>query len=46
MSEQKKLNVEGLRDEIREPLKNFGQTLVENLGETLQSLIFDPVKVI
>ncbi len=38
MSEQKMLIVDGLRDDIREPVKMFGQKLIEDIGDNLQSL--------
>ncbi len=38
MSEQKILKVDGLRDDIREPVKMFGQKLVEDIGDNLRSL--------
>jgi hypothetical protein len=38
MSEQKIPKVDGLRDDIREPVKTFGEKLVENIGDNLRSL--------
>jgi hypothetical protein len=38
MPERKKLNVDGLRDDIREPVRTFAEKLVENVGDNLLNL--------
>jgi hypothetical protein len=38
MSEQKILKVDGLREDIRESVKTFGEKLAQDIGDNLQSL--------